>query len=179
MSIYKVLVHPNPRLKLIATNVTEFNQELKQIVKNMYETMYEYNGIGLAATQVDIQKKIIVMDVPLKTNDDEESEEVSSVKLTLINPEILSISEELESFEEGCLSVPGQYSSVTRPETIVYRYQDTDGNIHEETAKGLLAICIQHEMDHLNGILFIDHISRIKRERIEKKLAKHLKTIAD
>lgn len=182
MAIYNVLIHPDKRLRLTAKEVTEFDKNLAEIVANMFETMYHFNGIGLAATQVDIQKRIIVMDVPKHYHNEDEAEEAvakgevkESDKLTLINPVIINKSQELSPHEEGCLSLPGQYASVIRPEKVTVRFQDLEGKTHEREADGLLATCIQHEMDHLNGVLFIDHLSRLKRERLEARLKKSLK----
>lgn len=173
MPTYPILIHPDKRLRLVATPVTHFDEALEETVANMFETMYAKQGIGLAATQVDIQERIIVMDVPREESEDDAN--FITDKLTLINAKVVSASEETKEHEEGCLSIPGQYAEVTRPANIHFRYQDTSGTVHEADADGLLAVCIQHEIDHLNGVLFIDHISRLKRERIEKKLAKSLR----
>lgn len=178
MEKYPILIHPHPHLRLTAKPVTEFSDRLADIAERMFATMYEARGIGLAATQVDIHERIVVMDVPTYHIDDngvETDEIASSTKLVLINPEIVSGSAEKSVYQEGCLSLPGQYADVERPARIRYRYQDLGGAVIEDDASGLLGVCIQHEIDHLNGVLFIDHLSRLKRERLEKKLAKSLK----
>ncbi len=175
MSVYPILIHPDKRLRKIAKPVETFTPELKTIVENLFETMYAARGIGLAATQVDIHQRIIVMDVPREMAEDS-PEPPEHDKLVLINPELLTTSAQTKDHEEGCLSIPEQYASVSRPAEIRLRWQDPDGNTHEQDMDGLLAVCVQHEMDHLNGIVFVDHISRLKRERIEKKLAKLQKT---
>ncbi|MDO5090343.1 MAG: peptide deformylase [Cardiobacteriaceae bacterium] len=178
MEKYPILIHPHPHLRLTAKPVTDFSPRLAEIAGRMFATMYEARGIGLAATQVDIHERIVVLDVPTYQVDDngvETDEVASSVKQVLINPEILSASAEKSVYQEGCLSLPGQYADVERPARIRYRYHTLDGNVVEDDADGLLAVCIQHEIDHLNGVLFIDHLSRLKRERLEKKLAKSLK----
>lgn len=178
MEKYPILIHPHPHLRLTASPVTKFSNRLSDIAERMFATMYEARGIGLAATQVDIHERIVVMDIPTYHIDDnglETDEIVSSTKLVLINPEIVSGSAEKSVYQEGCLSLPGQYADVERPARIRYRYQDLGGTVIEDNASGLLCVCIQHEIDHLNGVLFIDHLSRLKRERLEKKLAKSLK----
>lgn len=176
MAIYSILIHPDPRLRLPAQPVTHFDDALAEIVQNMYETMYHFHGIGLAAPQVNIRQRLIVMDVPQRSAEEgEKAEQIPSDKLVLVNPEIVQRSEECQDYEEGCLSLPNQYALVTRPANITVRYQDITGATQERAAQGLLSVCIQHEIDHLNGGLFIDHLSRLKRERLEKKLAKSLK----
>lgn len=179
MEKYPILIHPHPHLRRIAKPVSDFSPRLADIAERMFATMYEARGIGLAATQVDIHERIVVLDVPSYRVDDhgvETDEIASSVKQVLINPEILSASAEKSVYQEGCLSLPGQYADVERPARIRYRHHTLDGSIVEADADGLLAVCIQHEIDHLNGVLFIDHLSRLKRERLEKKLAKSLKS---
>ena len=162
MKKLEVLHFPDPRLRKIAQPVKSFNKDLKNIIDRMFFTMYEEKGIGLAATQVNIHKRIIVIDVSEKKNE----------KLYLINPEILCLSDDKDSMEEGCLSVPGFYESVERPKKIKILTYDYDGNKIEFDANGLLSTCIQHEIDHLNGKLFVDHISSLKRSRIETKIKK-------
>ena len=161
MALLNILHFPDPKLRTIAKSVTEFNGELKQFVADMFETMYEAPGIGLAATQVDRHIRLLVMDV---------SDERSKPQC-LINPEILESDGEEES-EEGCLSVPGFYEKVTRAGHIRVRALDTSGESREFEAEGLEAMCIQHEMDHLLGKLFVDYISSLKRDRIRTKLVK-------
>ena len=164
MPLLDILIHPDRRLRKTAEPVSQFTNALKTITDNMFATMYEAHGIGLAATQVNIHQRIVVMDVPERREDDETETPdapIPHTKLVLINPEIIATSEETASWQEGCLSLPGQFADVERPAKIRYAYYD-------------LGVCIQHEIDHLNGVLFIDHLSRLKRERLEKKLAKSL-----
>ena len=162
MKKLEVLHFPDKRLRKIAKPVEKVNQEIKDIIEQMFFTMYEEKGIGLAATQVNIQKRLIVIDVS----------ENRDKKLFLINPEIISLSDDLDTMEEGCLSVPGFYESVSRPKTVKVSSLDLNSKPIEFEANGLLATCIQHEIDHLNGKLFVDHISALKRNRIEKKITK-------
>lgn len=171
MAVLPILIHPDKRLRKTAAPVEAFDNALAQTVEDMFDTMYDAQGIGLAATQVDIHRRIVVMDIPMN----EEHPDAPHGKHAFINPEILTRNDETALGQEGCLSIPGQYADVERATKITYRYQDIDGKTHEQEATGLLCVCMQHEIDHLNGVLFIDHISRLKRERIEKKLAKELK----
>ena len=162
MNKLKVLHFPDSRLRIVAKKVENVDQNIKDIIDQMFFTMYEEKGIGLAATQVNIHKRIIVIDV--SENKDE--------KICLINPEILFLSSDCDIYEEGCLSVPGFYEGISRPKDIKVSTLDYDGNLIEIEANGLLSTCIQHEIDHLNGKLFVDHISTLKRNRIEKKITK-------
>jgi len=162
MNKLEVLHFPDKRLRKVAQPVEKVDREIKNIIEQMFFTMYEEKGIGLAATQVNIHKRIIVIDVSENKNE----------KIFLINPQIISLSKDLDTMEEGCLSVPGFYESVSRPKTIKVSSLDIDGKQIEFKAEGLLATCIQHEIDHLNGKLFVDHISALKRNRIEKKINK-------
>ena len=161
MALLKILHFPDPRLRTKAIEVTEFNESLKTLVSDMLETMYEAPGIGLAATQVNVHKRLLVMDI---------SEDKNS-PMILINPRILAAEGE-EEMDEGCLSVPGYYEPVQRAEKIHVRAQDQNGEYFELKAEQLEAVCIQHEMDHLEGKLFVDYISSLKRDRIRKKLEK-------
>ncbi|WP_017345831.1 peptide deformylase [Pantoea sp. A4] len=161
MSVLQVLHFPDERLRKIAAPVKEVNAEVQRIVDDMFETMYAEEGIGLAATQVDIHRRIIVIDVSENRED----------RLVLINPELLETSGET-GIEEGCLSIPEQRAFVPRAEKVKIRALDREGNTYEREADGLLAICIQHEIDHLDGKLFIDYLSPLKRQRIKQKLEK-------
>ena len=161
MALLNILHFPDPRLRTKAVKVVDFDEQLKTLVSDMFETMYEAPGIGLAATQVNIHKRLLVMDV---------SEEKDAPKV-LINPEILNMVGE-EDMDEGCLSVPGFYESVTRAERVKVRAQDENGKFFDFEAEGLEAVCIQHEIDHLEGKLFVDYISSLKRNRIRNKLIK-------
>lgn len=164
MPLLEVLVYPDSRLRHVAKPVTEFNDDLKQLVNDMAETMYEAPGIGLAATQVAVEKRVITIDI---------SEDQSDL-MVLINPEIVENRGEQE-FQEGCLSVPEFYADVTRAEHIKIRAQDLKGQHFELDADELLAVCIQHEIDHLDGKVFVDYLSQAKRERVKKKLLKRKK----
>ena len=164
MALLNILHFPDPRLRTVAKPVTEFDDKLKQLVSDMFETMYEAPGIGLAATQVDRHIRLLVLDV---------SEDRSSPRC-LINPEIIEADGE-EEMDEGCLSVPGFYEKVRRAEHIRVRAQDATGITAEFEAEGLEAVCIQHEMDHLEGKLFVDYLSNLKRGRIRSKLLKQQK----
>ena len=166
MALRKIIHYPEPLLKQKSAPVTEFNDELKQLAEDMAETMYAAPGVGLAAPQVGVLQRLIVLDCSPK---DAENDLIIAV-----NPEVISGSgDSLE--EEGCLSVPGYYASVKRYSEVTIRYQDTDGNVHERQADGLLAIGIQHEIDHLEGILFVDRLSPLKRSMFKKKYLKMLK----
>ena len=164
MAILEILHFPDPRLRKKARPVVQVDDQVRQTVDDMFETMYQAPGIGLAATQVNIQQRIIVMDVS----------EAKDQPLCLINPEITHREGE-EEMEEGCLSVPGVYEQVRRAERIQIRALNRDGNPFESAADGLLAVCIQHEIDHLDGKLFVDYLSPLKRQRIRKKLEKQKK----
>ncbi|MGD9390790.1 MAG: peptide deformylase [Thioalkalispiraceae bacterium] len=164
MAILNILNYPDERLRTVAQPVEEVSEEIQQLTDDMLETMYSAPGIGLAATQVNVHKRIIVIDVSDEKNQ----------PLVLINPEILEKDGEQE-FDEGCLSVPGIYETVHRAQQIKIRALDRDGESFEMEANGLLAVCIQHEMDHLQGKLFVDYLSQLKRQRIRKKLQKQQK----
>jgi peptide deformylase len=161
MAILDILHYPDPRLRTRAQPVETFDAELRQLVDDMFETMYAAPGIGLAATQVNVHKRVVVIDVSEEKNQ----------PLVFINPEILS-KEGVEEMQEGCLSVPGYYDTVQRADRVKVRAQDRDGNTFELEADGLLAVCIQHEIDHLDGKLFVDYLSELKRKRVRKKLEK-------
>lgn len=161
MALLDILEFPDPRLRTKAKPVKEVNNGTRKLVDDMLETMYDAPGVGLAATQVNVHQRIVVIDV---------SEEKDQ-PLVLINPEYSIISGEQE-YDEGCLSVPGYYETVSRAEKVRLKALDRDGNAYEMDCDDLLSICIQHEIDHLDGILFVDHISKLKRERIKAKLVK-------
>ena len=184
MAIREIIEIPDPRLKQVSAPVEKFDDELKTLVADMFETMYDAPGIGLAAIQVGVPLRVLVID--LQPDDPDAEPEVCTAHgdhehthqptrkepRVFINPEILDPSEELSVYNEGCLSVPEIYADVERPARIRARWQDLDGNVHEEDMDDLMATCLQHEIDHLQGILFIDHLSRIKRQRAVKKLEK-------
>lgn len=162
MAILNILEFPDPRLRTLAKPVVEVDDGIRQLVDDMFETMYDAQGIGLAATQVNVHKRVVVMDL---------SEEKTE-PMVFINPEIEALCDDLAPYQEGCLSVPGFYESVERPLRVRIRALDRDGRPFEQEAEGLLAVCIQHECDHLNGKLFVDYLSSLKRDRIRKKLEK-------
>ena len=172
MAIRPIVEVPDPRLREISKPVETFDDELRTLVSDMFETMYAAPGNGLAAIQVGEPKRLLVID--LQEPEAEGGEPIKDPR-TFINPEILRHSDQDVPYTEGCLSVPDQYAEVDRPDGIRARWQDLDGKVHEEEIDGLLAVCLQHEMDHLNGVLFIDHLSRLKRDMILKKLAKQRK----
>ena len=162
MARLNILEYPHPRLRLKAAPVTQVDERIVQLVDDMFDTMAEAQGIGLAASQVDVQERVIVMDISEQRNEPR----------VYINPEIEVIEPGPIPYEEGCLSVPGFYEAVDRPAHVMIRALDRDGNAFEEEATGLLAVCIQHEIDHLEGRLFVDYLSPLKRDRIRKKLKK-------
>ena len=164
MAILDILHFPDPRLRNKAKAVDVVDETIARLIDDMLETMYQAPGIGLAATQVNVAKRVVVIDVS----------EGKNAPLCMINPEILEM-EGSEQMEEGCLSVPGIYELVTRADRIRVRALDRDGRPFEMTAEGLLAVCIQHELDHLEGKLFVDYLSSLKRQRIRKKLEKEVR----
>ncbi len=172
MAILPIVTYPDPRLKEISSPVERVTDEVRSQLNDMMETMYASGGIGLAAVQVGIMQRMMVMDV----DQTERGEPVSPIKL--VNPEVIWESEETHTYQEGCLSFPGQYADVTRAEKVRIRYMDEQGELRELEADGLLAICIQHELDHLNGITFTDHLSRMKRDMIHRKVKKEQKLAA-
>jgi peptide deformylase len=169
MAILPIVEVPDPRLRQISSPVEKVDDGVRALIRDMFETMYDAPGIGLAAIQVGVPKRILVIDLQ-----EPEAEDGPPVKdpRVFINPEIIKHSDEEVPYLEGCLSVPDQYAEVERPDHIRARWLDENGKAHEEQLDGLLAVCLQHEMDHLEGILFIDHLSRLKREMVLKKLAK-------
>ena len=161
MARLPIIEFPDPRLRTVARPVKEVDTRIRQLIDDMFETMYEAPGIGLAATQVDVHERLLVLDVS----------EDKSYPMVFINPEIVE-SEGSQVYQEGCLSVPGIYADVKRAERIVVKALDRDGQPFQVSADGLLAVCIQHEMDHLAGKVFVDYLSPLKRELVRKKLAK-------
>jgi peptide deformylase len=162
MPLLNILRYPDPRLHKVAKPVTVFDERLKKLAQDMAETMYAAPGVGLAATQIDVHEQLIVID----------TSETGDKLQVFINPEILWASEELQTYDEGCLSVPGIYDGVERPARVKVRALDLDGKPFEIDADGLLAVCIQHEMDHLKGKVFVEYLSPLKRNRIKTKLLK-------
>ena len=169
MAILPSIEAPDPRLKTVSTPVETFDEALQVLIDDMFETMYDAPGIGLAAIQVGVPKRLLVMDLQEKN---EETGATIREPRVFINPEILQTSEEMSVYNEGCLSVPDQYADVERPKTVRARWLDRDGKRHEQELDEMLATCLQHEMDHLEGILFIDHLSKLKRDMVLRKLQK-------
>ena len=169
MTIMRILETPDPVLRQISAPVEAVDDELRVLISDMFETMYDAPGIGLAAVQVGVAKRVLVMD--LGEPEEEGGEPVREPRV-FINPEIVTHSDDEVPYTEGCLSVPDQYAEVQRPDRIRAKWLDEHGERHEEDLDGLLAVCLQHEMDHLEGILFIDHLSKLKRDMVLKKLAK-------
>lgn len=168
MAILQILEFPDPRLRKVATPVTEFDNKLESLINNMLETMYEAQGIGLAATQINFHKRLLVIDI---------SEAKDSPQI-FINPEIEITDPEPVDYDEGCLSVPGFYETVARPSGVKVTAQNSKGEQTTQELSGILATCIQHEIDHLNGKLFVDYLSALKRQRIRSKLDKEHKKSA-
>jgi peptide deformylase len=164
MAVCDILTLPDPRLRLVSQPIGRVDAEVRRLVDDMFETMYAAPGIGLAAIQIGVPKRVITLDLAKK--DEGKKPQV------FINPEILATSADRSTYEEGCLSIPEYYEEVERPSEVKIRYVDLEGNACELEASGLLATCVQHEIDHLNGVLFIDHISKLKRDRIIKKFTK-------
>lgn len=205
MALREILLIPNPKLYKVAAPVSAITNEIKVLVKDMFETMYDAPGIGLAAPQIGIMERVIVVDCATRSKDDTRNEEgdyegdeqedyyedvegddednpdlpePDPEPIAMINPELISFSDETSIYEEGCLSIPEYYEDVERPTSCRVRYMDMEGKIIERDLEGLLSTCVQHEVDHLNGKLFIDYISRLKRERITKKFQKAAKRAA-
>lgn len=169
MAILEILEFPDPRLRTTAEDVSEVNDEIRTLVDDMFETMYDAPGIGLAATQINVHKRVVVIDLSEEQNQ----------PLVLINPEVEVLDQDsLHDYDEGCLSVPGFYETVSRPDRIRLTALNREGETYTLEPDGLLAVCIQHELDHLNGKLFVDYISNMKRQRIRKKLEKQHRTKA-
>lgn len=162
MAILTILEYPDARLHRVAQPVTVFDEGLRELIRDMGETMYAAPGVGLAATQVDVHRRIIVIDI---------SEEKSELRV-FVNPEIVRTSEELVSCEEGCLSVPGVYEQIRRPAQVAVRAQDGEGRFFELDCSEMLAVCVQHEIDHLQGKVFVEHLSMLKQARVRARLRK-------
>jgi peptide deformylase len=172
MAIREIIVLPDTQLRLVSKPIDIVTPQVRKLADDMFETMYDAPGIGLAAIQIAEPVRLVTLDVSKKEGEEKNPR-------VFINPEIIASSEEMSVYEEGCLSIPEYYEEVERPATVRIRYMDLDGNIHEEDASGLFATCIQHEIDHLNGVLFIDYLSKLKRDRVLKKFTKAAKRAAD
>ena len=171
MALKEIIILPDKQLRVVSKAIEKVTPEIRKLADDMFETMYEAPGIGLAAIQVAQPLRLITMDLA-KPDENGETERRPRV---FINPEILSKSEEMSVYEEGCLSIPEYYEEVERPARVRVRFTDLDGKVHEEDAEGLFATCIQHEIDHLNGVLFVDYLSKLKRDRVLKKFSKAAK----
>ena len=167
MALRKLVILPDPQLRLVSRPVAAVDKAARQLADDMLETMYDAPGIGLAAIQIGVPERLVVIDLAKKDQPRD--------PMVFINPEIVSASEEINVYEEGCLSIPEYYEEVTRPASVKVRYLDLAGKTQEIDADGLLATCLQHEIDHLDGKLFIDHLSKLKRDRVIKKFAKQAK----
>ena len=170
MAVREIIKLPDKRLRLLSEPVKQTDVGISKLVDDMFETMYKAPGIGLAAIQVGVAKRVITMDLSKKEDDHEPQ--------VFINPEIIWQSDERAKFEEGCLSIPDYYEEVERPAEVKVKFLDLSGKKHEIDAKGLLATCLQHEIDHINGVLFIDHLSKLKRDRVIKKFSKAARSSA-
>ena len=167
MAIREIIVLPDKQLRLVSQPIEKVTAEVRKLADDMFETMYGAPGIGLAAIQIAVPLRLITMDLAKKDDEDD-----GKKPRVFINPEIVSASEEFSVYEEGCLSIPEYYEEVERPAQVRIRYLDIDGKLQEEDADGLFATCIQHEIDHLNGVLFVDYLSKLKRDRVLKKFTK-------
>ena len=160
MSDLKILIFPDPKLRKVAKKIDKFDKSLEILAQDMLQTMYEAKGIGLAATQIDVHIRLVVMDLSEERNDPR----------VFVNPEYTILDKSLFTYEEGCLSIPGFNEEISRPSKILLKWQDLQGNFHEDQPDGIFTVCAQHEIDHLDGKLFVDYLSPIKRDRIRKKL---------
>jgi peptide deformylase len=167
MAVRDIIILPDKQLRLVSKPVEKVTADVRKLAEDMFETMYEAPGIGLAAIQIGVPQRLITMDLAKK--------ESAPDPRVFINPEILWSSEEKSTYEEGCLSIPEYYEEVERPAKVRVRFTDLNGKVHEEDAEGLFATCIQHEIDHLNGVLFVDYLSKLKRDRVMKKFTKAAK----
>jgi peptide deformylase len=167
MAIRPLLILPDPKLRLVSEPVPAVTDEIRALARDMLDTMYDAPGVGLAAIQIGEAKRVITMDVSKDENERR--------PMVLINPEIVWRSEEKRTYEEGCLSIPEYYEEVERPDRVRFRYTNLDGQTVEQDAEGLMATCVQHEIDHLNGVLFIDYLSKLKRDRVVTKFRKAAK----
>jgi peptide deformylase len=168
MALREIIILPDKQLRLVSKPIDKVTPEIRKLADDMFETMYEAPGIGLAAIQVAQPVRLITMDLAKKSED----RETTPQPRVFINPEIVASSEEKSVYEEGCLSIPEYFEEIERPAKVRVRFLDLDGKVHEEDAEGLFATCIQHEIDHLDGVLFIDYLSKLKRDRVNKKFSK-------
>ena len=171
MAIREIIILPDKQLRLVSKPVEKVTAEIRKLADDMLETMYDAPGIGLAAIQIAQPLRLITMDLAKR----DDKGETTPKPRVFINPEIVAKSEDMSVYEEGCLSIPEYYEEVERPARVRVRFTDLDGKVHEEDAEGLYATCIQHEIDHLNGVLFVDYLSKLKRDRVMKKFTKAAK----
>jgi peptide deformylase len=171
MAVREIVILPDKRLRLKSEPVKRIDSSIRKLVDDLFETMYDAPGIGLAAIQIGVPKRVITMDLSKKEDDHKPQ--------VFINPEITWKSKDISKYEEGCLSIPEYYEEVERPAQVKVKYLDLDGKAHEIEASGLLSTCLQHEIDHTDGVLFIDHISKLKRDRVVKKFAKAAKKVEE
>lgn len=174
MAIRNIIILPDDQLRLISKPVEQITPEVRKLVEDMFETMYDAPGIGLAAIQIGVPLRVVTMDLAKK----EDEAEGETAPMVFINPEVISESDEKSVYDEGCLSIPEYYETVERPAKVRVRYMNLDGETVEEDAEGLYATCIQHEIDHLNGVLFVDYLSKLKRDRVMKKFTKIAKRMS-
>lgn len=167
MTVRPLVILPDAQLRLVSEPVTEITNEIRTLAADMVETMYDAPGVGLAAVQIGVLKRVVTIDAS--------KDETARNPTVYLNPEIVWSSEEKRVYDEGCLSIPDYYGEVERPDRVRVRYMNLDGQMVEQEADGLLATCLQHEIDHLNGVLFIDHLSKLKRDRVLKKFTKAAK----
>src|ERR1700689_4189651 len=175
MALREIIILPDKQLRLVSRPIEKGTPQIRQLADDMFETMYDAPGIGLAAIQVAEPLRLITMDLAKKNEDGETTPQPR----VFINPEVLSSSEETSVYEEGCLSIPEYYEEVERPAKVRIRFMDLDGKVHEEDAEGMFATCITQEIDHLNGVLFVDYLSKLKRDRVLKKFTKAAKRTAE
>src|ERR1700684_3539481 len=175
MALREIIILPDKQLRLVSRPIEKVTPQIRQLADDMFETMYDGPGIGVAAVQGAEPLRLITMDLAKKNEDGETTPQPR----VFINPEVISSSEETAVYEEGCLSIPEYYEEVERPAKVRVRFTDLDGKVHEEDAEGLYATCIQHEIDHLNGVLFVDYLSKLKRDRVLKKFTKAAKRTAE
>ena len=171
MALREIIILPDKQLRLVSKPIEKVTPEIRKLADDMFETMYDAPGIGLAAIQVAQPVRLITMDLAKR----DENGETNREPRVFINPEIIASSAEMSVYEEGCLSIPEYYEEIERPAKVRVRFTDLDGKLHEEDAEGLYATCIQHEIDHLNGVLFVDYLSKLKRDRVMKKFEKAAK----
>ncbi|MGB3866857.1 MAG: peptide deformylase [Xanthobacteraceae bacterium] len=179
MAIREIIVLPDKQLRVVSKPIEKVSSDIRKLADDMLETMYDAPGIGLAAIQIAEPVRLVTMDISKREKgEDSEAGDAKPSPRVFINPEIVAASEDRSVYEEGCLSIPEYYEEVERPARVRVRYLDLDGKLREEDAEGLFATCIQHEIDHLNGVLFVDYLSKLKRDRVIKKFTKAAKLAA-